>query len=235
MASAQEVRTYPYKTTEYVSGDGRLLPGPEGAHQRLEYTYRDSLSGTVRMYNASGKLVSNTPYAHMASQLKFGPETTYYETGELRTKDDYVSNMRNGEFLVFYKDGKIKRREIYKENVRITGECYDSEGKVLPFSEYEVMPRFRGGGLPEMVKAIHHNLLYPQDALRQQIEGKVWVSFVVGADGQIQDVKIVRSLWPSLDKEVVRSVRKLRDIIPGTQDGMAVPVSYITPITFAIQ
>ena len=234
-AAAQEARTYPYKTIVYMAEDNRMLAGPEGASRRVESTFRENLSGTVREYNAAGKLLRITQYAHMEAQLRLGPETTYYENGELRTKEDYVGNKRNGEFVVYYKDGKIKRRETYLKDERKTGECFDPAGKPLPFFEYEVMPRYRGGGLVEMVRAIQQQVKYPADALRNQIEGKVYVSFAVSAAGELEGVKIVKGLSPSLDAEVMRAVNTLKGFTPGTQDGVPVTVSFTVPITFAIQ
>jgi len=104
-AGAQNRPAYPYKTTEYLGEYGQKLPGAEGAHHRIERTFRDSLSGTERVYNAAGKLLEITPYADMAHLIKIGPRTTFYETGQLRTKDDYVGANRNGEFLVYYPEG----------------------------------------------------------------------------------------------------------------------------------
>jgi protein TonB len=233
--AAQEARTYPYKTIEYFDVDKRKLSGPEGAHIRIESTYRDSLSGSVRVYNGAGKLKTITPYAHMDGGVRLGPETSYYETGELHTKNDYVGNKRNGEFVVYFKDGKVKRRERYQNDVRITGECFDHESQPAVCTEYEVMPTYKGGGFPEMVKAIQMSVKYPHDALMKQIEGKVFFTFVVGINGEIQEIRVTKGLSPSLDAEVVRSVRALRGVTHGMQDGEPVPVAFSSSVTFAIQ
>jgi protein TonB len=234
-AHAQEVRTYPYKTTEYWSADGEKLPGPEGAKRRLEYTYRDSLSGTVRTYSEAGKLYSITPYAHIRKKIKLGPETTYYESGELRTKQGYVGNKREGEFVVYYPDGKLKRREQYENDVRTAAECLDHDGKPVEFFEFEVMPTYQGQGLNAMVTAIMRNVRYPKEALMKQTQGRVYVSFDIGTTGEVQQAHVVKGVSPALDAEALRAVNALHGCTPGRFDGELVPVSFTVPVTFRIQ
>jgi protein TonB len=171
----------------------------------------------------------------MQAGVKLGPQTNYYETGELLSKIDYVGNKRNGEFVVFYKDGKVKRREKYQNDIRTGAECFGPNGSPIAYFDYEVMPSYRNGGLQNMVAAIQKQVRYPADALRNQIQGKVFVSFAVNPAGELQDVKIVKGLSASLDAEVLRAVNTLHGFTPGMQDGVPVTVSFTAPITFAIR
>ncbi len=234
-ARAQQHPAYPYKTTEYLGEFGQQLPGAEGAMRRIERTFRDSLSGTERVYNAAGKLQVITPYADMAHQVKLGPRTTYYESGELHTKDDYVGAKRNGEFVVYYPQGRVKRRETYVADERKTAECFAPDGSPVPYYPYEVMPVYERGGNDEIVRAIQMNTRYPPQALRNQEQGRVFVSFVVSAAGTVENVRIVKGVSASLDAETLAAVRKLRAFQPGRLDGEPVAVSFTLPITYAIR
>ena len=106
--------------------------------------------------------------------------------------------------------------------------------KVYTFVEqYPELPG--GGGQPAIVAAIQKAVRYPPLALRNQVEGRVFVSFTVSAQGDVSDVKVVKGLGSGLDEESVRAVRTLPKFIPGKQNGRAVNVSFTVPITYKIQ
>ena len=95
----------------------------------------------------------------------------------------------------------------------------------------EVMPKFPGGE-SGMMKFLTENVKYPKEALDKGITGRVLVEFVVERDGSINDVKIMKSVDPILDKEAMRIAKAMPKWKPGTIDGKAVRVKYIMPLTF---
>ncbi|PJJ60533.1 energy transducer TonB [Hymenobacter chitinivorans] len=238
-ASGQAPRSYPYRTVTYLAPNGAQLPGPEGAGSRIERTFRDSLSGSARHYNAAGKLERITPYAVM-DVLKLGPETTYYDTGQLHTKDDYVGSKRNGEFVVYYPDSKVRRREIYVDDKRQSGECYAPDGSMVPFYEYRTMPLFKGAsmsekaGMNKVLAAVAATLQYPASALRNQTQGQVFVTLTVGPAGEVTGVSLAKSVSPDLDAAAIAAVKRLPAFTPGHVDGVNTGFAFILPINFAI-
>ena len=66
------------------------------------------------------------------------------------------------------------------------------------------------------------------------MEGKVFVSFVVNKDGSISDVETIKGIWASCDKEASRVVSIMPQWIPGKQNGKAVRVKYVVPIFFRL-
>jgi len=98
----------------------------------------------------------------------------------------------------------------------------------------EDMPVFPGGELA-LRKYIMNAIKYPVIAQENGIQGKVYVQFVVGKDGSVQDAKIARGVDPSLDKEALRVVNTLPKWKPGEQRGQPVRVSYTVPINFVLQ
>ncbi len=62
----------------------------------------------------------------------------------------------------------------------------------------------------------------------------VYVSYIVGKDGKVRDVKVVRGADPFLDKEAVRVVKTLNGYKPGKQRGKPVPVQFTIPIRFVL-
>lgn len=96
------------------------------------------------------------------------------------------------------------------------------------------MPEFPGGELA-LRQHIAGAVKYPDDAQKNGIQGKVYVTFVVSKDGTVADAKIARGVNPSLDAEALRVVSTLPKWVPGKQKGQAVNVSYTVPINFVLQ
>ena len=102
------------------------------------------------------------------------------------------------------------------------------------FDVVEEMPHFPGG--PAALQAfLSSNTKYPVVAQENGVQGRVIVSFVVERDGSITDVKVVRSVDPSLDREASRVVRSMPRWSPGKQNGSAVRVKYTVPVVFRLQ
>lgn len=106
-------------------------------------------------------------------------------------------------------------------------------GREEVFITAEKMPKFAGGDAA-MVEFLRRNMHYPALALRNQVEGKVFVSFTVSATGEIVDVQILKGLGSGTDEEALRVVKKMPAWEPGAQNGHPVAVRYTLPITFHI-
>lgn len=102
------------------------------------------------------------------------------------------------------------------------------------FDVVEQMPSFPGGP-SALMEWLSNNVKYPVVAQENGVQGRVIVSFVVERDGSITDVKVVRGVDPSLDKEASRVVRAMPRWIPGKQNGSAVRVKYNVPVAFRLQ
>ncbi|MBI1289427.1 MAG: TonB family protein [Flavobacteriales bacterium] len=102
------------------------------------------------------------------------------------------------------------------------------------FTIVEDMPAFPGGDAA-LLKYIAEHVEYPAIAKENGITGVVYVSYIVGKDGSVSDVKVVRGADPFLDKEAVRVVKTLKGYKPGKQRGKPVPVQFTIPIRFQLQ
>lgn len=98
----------------------------------------------------------------------------------------------------------------------------------------EQKPQFPGGEA-EMYKWLSSNIVYPPAAAEEGVSGRVVVEFVVGRDGSISNVKVLRPRHPALDKEAVRVVKAMPAWIPGRNNGQPVKVTYTLPVTFKLQ
>jgi protein TonB len=98
----------------------------------------------------------------------------------------------------------------------------------------EDMPEFPGGEMA-LRTYIANAIKYPVIAQENGIQGKVYVTFVVGKDGSVSNASIARGVDPSIDKEALRVVNTLPKWKPGKQRGKPVNVSYTVPINFVLQ
>ena len=110
----------------------------------------------------------------------------------------------------------------------------EEEEAAQVFYIVEDMPEFPGGDLA-LRKYIANAIKYPVIAQENGIQGKVYVTFVVGKDGRVTNAQIARGVDPSIDKEALRVVNSLPTWKAGKQRGKPVNVSYTVPISFVLQ
>lgn len=109
-----------------------------------------------------------------------------------------------------------------------------SEVSTKVFDVVEEMPSFPGGQ-GALMSYLASNIKYPVVAQENGVQGRVIVSFVVERDGSISDVRVARSVDPSLDREAQRVVKSMPRWKPGKQNGSAVRVKYTVPVVFRLQ
>ena len=102
------------------------------------------------------------------------------------------------------------------------------------FDVVEEMPSFPGGQ-GALMAFLNSNIKYPVVAQENGVQGRVIVGFVVERDGSITDVKVMRSVDPSLDREAQRVIKAMPKWKPGKQNGSAVRVKYTVPVVFRLQ
>lgn len=95
------------------------------------------------------------------------------------------------------------------------------------------MPEFPGGD-KALRQYIAETVKYPAEAVKNSVQGKVYVSFIVDVDGNVVSAKIARGVDPALDKESLRVVNSLPTWKPGKQKGKSVKVQFTVPINFAL-
>lgn len=133
--------------------------------------------------------------------------------------------------------GNTDQGEVLKVTQRVADEPVkqdkpEVENKI--FDVVEQMPSFPGGP-SALTQYLSNNVKYPVVAQENGVQGRVVVSFVVERDGSITDVKVVRSVDPSLDREAARVVQSMPKWIPGKQNGSPVRVKYNVPVSFRLQ
>ena len=102
------------------------------------------------------------------------------------------------------------------------------------FKVVEEMPEFPGG-TAKMMEYIQKNIKYPMMARESDIQGRVFVNFVVEPNGTITNVTVMRGIGGGCDEEALRVVQSMPNWKPGKQRGSAVRCSFTVPIIFKLQ
>lgn len=140
---------------------------------------------------------------------------------EIEIDDDLVINAED-DANVFNDLDFVIEEEADRENVEQT-----------PFTIVEQMPSFQGGE-KAYFNFLKKNLKYPQWAKDANIEGVVYIKFVVTPSGSVANAVIERKLGGGCDEEALRVVKSMPDWIPGRQRSIAVPVQMVIPVHFKL-
>lgn len=183
-------------------------------------------------------IVDKVEVEKVKSSVKFVPPVIKKDD-EVKPEDELKSqeelsktNTAIGAFDV--KGNDEAAGEVLKAKEVIAQPEPPKEEETKVFEVVEQMPSFPGGA-GALMQYLGSNIKYPVVAEENGVQGRVVCTFVVEKDGSITDVRVVKSVDPSLDKEAVRVVKGMPRWIPGKQNGAAVRVKYTVPVTFRLQ
>ena len=109
------------------------------------------------------------------------------------------------------------------------------EEEAIPFALVEEKPKFQGGDANDFSKWVNSKLVYPEIAKENGVQGRVTLQFTVYTDGSVRDVKVLRGVDASLDREAVRIVSMSPKWTPGKQRERPVKVTYTFPVLFQLR
>ena len=198
------------------------LFGTKNGKQVVEDHY---LNGTLRMV---AEISSAEPL------VKNGWSTSYDEQGRKISEGNFKDNNFNGTWTRWTNDGKDVMHEEYQVNgekiilrsaPRFSSDSINSKGVTMPV--------FRGGE-NSLKSYIAENLHYPESAIKDKVEGIVFVSFEVDPEGKTTSIGILNGIRTDLDEAAIMLVRDMPNWTPGYYQGEAVRVKYSLPIQFSL-
>lgn len=119
--------------------------------------------------------------------------------------------------------------------IGVTDATTAEEDEPVPFQSAEVKPMFQGGDANNFAKWVNEHLIYPEDAQKAKKQGRVVVQFTITKTGKMENVKVLRGTFKSLDEEALRIVKSSPVWEPGKMQGKAVDVTYTFPIVFRLK
>lgn len=124
-------------------------------------------------------------------------------------------------------------RNTETKNEISKGQIINDEGSDI-FTVVEQMPEF-SGGKNALFKFISKNIKYPEEAIKQEISGRVFVTFIVEDDGEITNIELLRGIGGGCDEEAMRVVSIMPKWKSGYQKGVSVRVRFNLPIKFVLK
>ena len=203
--------------------------------------------GQFEIYDDDGapmQLKDTVFYADDGSYVKFETSDGFQpETGEpckklTVTSYDADGNQRNNFFITETEkrgDTSTYTIEPFTLSVHLFDQLLDiatSEEDTV-YQTVDEMPQFPGGEI-KLLEYVAKNVNYPEEAKDKEIQGRVFISFVIEKDGSVSNVKVLRGIGGGCDAEAVRVIKSLPKWKPGKMKGEPVRVSYQIPINFKL-
>jgi len=120
-------------------------------------------------------------------------------------------------------------QKVTYDSQKLLAESNDNVLKVA-----EIMPEYPGG-MNELFKFMGNNIKYPEQAKKENIEGKVFVHFIVEKDGSITGISVLQGIGGGCDEESIRVVNLMPNWTPGEHKGEKVRVEYTLPINYKLK
>ena len=110
-----------------------------------------------------------------------------------------------------------------------------AQNENVAFSAVDEKPMFQGAEAGTFALWVSGQIKYPDEAYKNNVQGRVAMNFVIATDGKVKDVRVLRSSGNELlDNEAIRVISMSPDWTPGKVDGKAVNVSYVFPVVFKL-
>ncbi len=144
-------------------------------------------------------------------------------------------SFKDSTWVYFHKNGERSGVEHYLSGKLVEAQYWNEDGsEVAPDALVSRMPSYPGG-IDQLIKYLKNNILYPKKVKKNGIQGTVYIRFVVNELGDLEDVSVLRSVHPDLDKEAMRVVQGMRQWLPALAQNRPVKVQYNLPIRFALR
>lgn len=200
------------------------------------FEYQDTAKKAARVtyYTIQGLKKREVHYSNLHAEIMDGPYRTYHENGQLMKDLFYKYNMLDGPVTTYYDNAVVRRKDIFKQGNFVSGQCFTASGQDTLHFDFQKRPEYPGGEA-KLMKFVGDSIRYPALARENGIEGQVLANFVVNAEGDVEDITIVRSSHKLLSDEVLRVIPLSGKWIPGEVDGYPVRVRYNLPVNFKLE
>jgi TonB family protein len=198
--------------------------GKKASTKTLQYEVKETIEKVIDAWDSTGTQTLKSGEGKMIS---------YFENGKVEFEKNYKNYELNGIRKAYREDGTVFYIETYKRGKFIEGESWDREGKHYIYEgANEKMPIYKGGA-EKLYQFIAKSLEYPKIAIKNKVEGTVYVQFTVNRLGKVEKVKVIKGV-PELNEEAIRIISLLPDWEAGMQAGQKVSVIFTIPLHFKL-
>ena len=216
--------------TDYYDSSANLIEKSVRSGNSIvyEYNYRGDMVSMKKMKGSTAMATTTYEYEYPDEGLPWNRMSQYNDGSFLLSKTRSYNTPKASSRNTATSSQEVE--EVVEEV--IAGDTSPAGNKV--FEVVEQMPSFPGGDAA-LMQFLSKAIKYPVEAEDNGIQGRVVATFVIERDGSISEVRVVKSVAPSLDQEAIRVLKSMPKWIPGFQNGKPVRVKYTTPVTFRLQ
>lgn len=190
---------------------------------------RTTKKGRFQYYSDKGLLTGIVTYDSLGQ--KDGKTLFLFKNKKVSHRGIYKKNKKEGIWKYYHFNGNLAARLYYKADSMYTYKLWNDEGALLNEKLiFERKPKFKGGD-KKFRKLIVSRGLY--DKLSYSIKGKLFVRFIIGVTGKIEDVQVFPKVKEELRVQITDFFYKLPDWEPAIQLNRKVRVSYTIPLNFS--
>jgi TonB family protein len=211
----------------------------EASHIRVVQT--NGRNRVVIEYDSAGVKQEETAYRKDKPRTgegdlvwwKYGSFREWYSSGQLKAEGSFIFDRLHDNLKTYYPNGALRRNDVYYIDSLKSGHCYAQDSSEVAHFPYIETAEFQGGQLA-LFQFLAKTIKYPEESRRNNDEGIVHVGFVISKTGEVENIRIKRSVSRLLDKEAMRVVKSLPKWKAGKKDGEVVQVAFTLPIAFKL-
>jgi TonB family protein len=197
-------------------------------------------NGTYITFHISEKMDSSKLNTFVIKNYKNGllnGDCKYFQkNGNVITEGIFEEGYRVGEWKIFNEDGSFETTvnydsDFYKRIRKREPDVFYIGNEV---EKITIMPEFQGGE-SQREDFLIKNIRYPQEARLKNIEGTVYINFIISQTGELESFKIIKGVNELLDNEVIRMTQTMPRWSPGLEHGIPVRVSFNMPVKFRLK
>ena len=221
--------------TTYFDSDWKKLKNSKNAtyFEIINFDELDTNKAVEWQYFINGKIHSEIHYSNYRKDIYDGKYIVYFKNGVVKKHINYKQGKINGKLLTNWENGNPKRIESFENDKSLEGKCFDSLGHDIAFFDYWIPPYYPGGK-EELIKYLGNQMVYPKKMIKNAIEGKIYIRFIVDKSGSISNAKVLKGGEKLFEEEALRVVREMPKWIPGKIEGEPVRTYFDLPVNFRL-
>jgi TonB family protein len=181
-----------------------------------------------KFYYPNGKIQMQGSYHKNSRQ---GHWIYYFDNGLLDREGDFVNGRMHGKWKWYDKD-RVCSIETYAKDSRESAQFFDADGREVA-EKYAEYPAYFEFGKPNAFSDwLLTQIVYPPEAMKKDVSGKIKIRFVVNETGDIEDIEIKKEANPMLEAEAVRAIGTSPKWTPGKQHNRPVKYEFRLPVNF---
>ncbi|MTI31011.1 energy transducer TonB [Xanthovirga aplysinae] len=224
----------------YLNGlkEGKVTQWYSNGQKEGDYLFSDSLNQVFLDNHKTGteRQIINF-FDSLGNQLVKEGNGVYvkYEKGPLLDSGRLHNSIKEGVWKGSFKSGKSSYIEQYENGLLTRGTSIDSEGNSYQYTKLIVAPYYGNYGDNEFYSFVSKNMVYPIEARRRNIQGTVFVQFIVDELGNTTQVKTLKGFYPACDMEAEKAVDLANNFKPALIRGQPVSVLLVIPIELRLR